>query len=92
MVPGGMEYYTRRQTSIDGLLTLRTLTCAFTGSFVLFGVVLAFVAPKTGDVMPWLALLVGVALVSLAVPRATERPRGLIPQFVCHRPPAGGVV
>jgi hypothetical protein len=74
MVPGGLQYYVRRAGSSDGLVLLRTLTLTFSGSFVLFGVVLAFIAPKTGDVMPWLALLVGLAVVSVVMIRVTERP------------------
>jgi F0F1-type ATP synthase membrane subunit c/vacuolar-type H+-ATPase subunit K len=74
VLPGGMQYYMRKREESDGLVTLRTLTLAFSSSIVLFAVVLAFIAPQSGELMPWLALLVAGLAVSMIAVRVTEKP------------------
>jgi F0F1-type ATP synthase membrane subunit c/vacuolar-type H+-ATPase subunit K len=58
----------------DGLLATRTVFLSFSVALVLFGVVLAFLDTPNGPVVPWLPLLIGIAIVSTVAERFAERP------------------
>ena len=72
LVPGYLQTINRRS---DPLLALRAVFVSFSGSLVLFGVVLATL-PNTRPthVMPWLALVVVVAVVTSIGASLTMKP------------------
>jgi F0F1-type ATP synthase membrane subunit c/vacuolar-type H+-ATPase subunit K len=70
LFPPAARLQSRR--SADGLLILRQLFLAFVSAILLFGFVQVFVVTESGPVLPWLAILGGVMIVSLVLTRAVN--------------------
>jgi F0F1-type ATP synthase membrane subunit c/vacuolar-type H+-ATPase subunit K len=73
-VPGALQWYLRGSRGRDGLVTLRVVFLSFSMALVLFGVVLPFLGLKGDSVMPWLLILVAIAVVCLGAARLAEKP------------------
>lgn len=73
LVPGALHRRTSK-AGTDGLFVLRQVTTSFVAAFVLFGVVLPLTKPRAGSPLPWFAILVVTAIVSVVATRAVDRP------------------
>jgi hypothetical protein len=75
LVPGVARSQMRKPTGTEhGLLVLRRAFLSFSVALVLFGVVLAFLKLARGSVLPWVPLIVAVAIASVVAPRILEQP------------------
>jgi F0F1-type ATP synthase membrane subunit c/vacuolar-type H+-ATPase subunit K len=74
LIPGGIQWYLRRRGKSDGLIMLRQVFLSFSLALVSFGVVLAFLKMPDTAVLPWLPLLMVLAIASLVVARVAEKP------------------
>jgi hypothetical protein len=75
LVPGAAARYMRRSAGKDGLVLLRTVFLTFSISVVLIGVVIAVIGNlPNGPVVPWVPILVAVAVACVIGNRLTEKP------------------
>jgi F0F1-type ATP synthase membrane subunit c/vacuolar-type H+-ATPase subunit K len=74
LIPGAQQRYIRRRSS-DPIVALRASFLAFSGAFVVFGVVLAVMGGlPNGPVVPWLPILIAIAAASVVVQRVAHKP------------------
>jgi F0F1-type ATP synthase membrane subunit c/vacuolar-type H+-ATPase subunit K len=74
LIPGAINWYGRRRAAGDGLVMLRQIFISFVVAIVLFGVVLPFIPNDYNEVVPWLPILIAVAVVATLVGRVSEKP------------------
>ena len=73
MVPGVGQRRARRAGS-DGLFVLRQLIVSFSAALILVGVMVSFLKLEGGSALPWLGVLVLLAVASMVAARAIDRP------------------
>src|SRR5437899_7677287 len=74
LVPGVAQWQMRRVGAEDGLLLLRRVFTSFFVAIVTFGIVLAFLKVPRASILPWVPILVVLAIVSVVAGDAAERP------------------
>src|SRR5438874_4457757 len=74
LIPGAVPWYLRRRGTGDGLLVLRQVFISFPVALVLVGIALAPIRLQGGSLVPWLPILIALAIVSLVGERVIEKP------------------